>query len=377
LNNQINLIDQGIEKMNKNELDTPVAIIDLDVMEKNISEMAEIAKKSGIQLRPHIKTHKVPEIASMQIKAGARGITCAKLGEAEVMVDSIGIDDVFIANLIVGSQKIDRLLKLSEKAKVIVGVDSVEVAQPISDYAIKQGLKVPVLIKIDVGLQRLGVPYGKPALELAEKIDKMKGLELEGIYTHEGHAYGVTDNNQIKSIALEAGHKMIQTAEMIREAGIEVKTVSVGSTPTVRTSLTIEGITEVRPGAYVFNDYFEMRLGVSTEYDCAFTIFATVISVPSEDRAVIDAGTKSYTSDKAQAFGIYGLIKGMPDVRLVRAYEEHGVINMPEGKLKVGDRIEIIPNHVCPVVNLFDEVVALRKDKVEAIWKVSARGKLM
>ncbi|MGB9597826.1 MAG: alanine racemase, partial [Candidatus Poribacteria bacterium] len=269
-----------------------------------------------------------------------------------------------------------RLLKLSEKAKVIVGIDSIDVAQPISDYAEKRGMKIPVLIKIDVGLQRLGVPYGKSALELAKKIDKMKGLKLEGIYTHEGHAYGVTDNSQIKTIALSTGDMMLQTAEMIKTAGIEINTISVGSTPTVRTSLTINGITEVRPGAYVFNDYFEMRLGISSENDCAFTILSTVISVPSENRAIIDAGTKSYTSDKAQAFGVYGLIKGMSDVKLVRAYEEHGVLDIPKGKLKVGDKIEVIPNHVCPVVNLYDELVALRKDKIETIWKVSARGKL-
>ncbi len=362
--------------MVKEELDTPVAIIDLDVMEKNISEISEIAKNSGVRLRPHIKTHKVPEIASMQIEAGAIGITCAKLGEAEVMVNSIGADDIFIANVIIGDQKIERLLKLSEKAKVVVGVDSVDVAQQMSDYAVRQGFKIPVLIKIDVGLQRLGVLYGNPALELAKKIDKMKGLRLEGIYTHEGHSYGVTDNSQIKVIALEAGKMMLQTAEMIRESGIEVNTISVGSTPTVRTSLTIKGITEVRPGAYVFNDYYEMRLGISSEFDCAFTILATVISVPSDDRAIIDAGTKSYTSDKAQAFGVYGIVKGMPDVKLIRAYEEHGVLSIPKGKLKVGDKVEIIPNHVCPVVNLYDELIGLRKGKIETVWKVSARGKL-
>jgi len=362
--------------MNKYELDTPVAVIDLDIMQKNISEMANIAKNSGVQLRPHVKTHKVPEIASMQLKAGANGIACAKLGEAEVMVDAIGVNDIFIANLIVGEQKIERLLKLSEKARISVGVDSVNVAQPISDSAKKRGVKIPVIIKVDTGLHRIGVPHGEPAVELAKKIDKMAGLVFGGIYTHEGHAYGLTEPNQAKSLALEAGQMMIQTAEMIRKAGIEVKTISVGSTPTARISCTINGITEVRPGTYIFNDYFEMRLGVATENDCALTILATVISVPADERAVIDAGTKSFTSDKAQAFGVYGLIKGMPDVSLVRAYEEHGVLNTPKNKFRVGDKVEIIPNHVCPAVNLFDELVALRNDKVEAIWKVSARGKL-
>jgi D-serine deaminase-like pyridoxal phosphate-dependent protein len=247
-------------------------------------------------------------------------------------------------------------LKLSEKAKISVGIDSVEVAQPISDSAFKRGIKIPVIIKIDTGLQRTGVPYGKPAVELAKKIVKMPGLLLAGIYTHEGHVYNVTNFDEVR----------------------HVETISVGATPSAKITCTVNGITENRPGTYVFNDYFEIKLGAAKEEDCALTILATVISVPTDDRAVIDAGTKSLTSDKAQAFGVYGLVKGMPDVKLIRAYEEHGVLKIDPSKvkLKVGDKLEVIPNHVCPAVNLFDELVVVRNDCVETTWKVSARGKL-
>ena len=364
--------------MDKYELDTPVAVIDLDIMEKNISDMADFANSAGVKLRPHIKTHKTPEIASMQLKAGANGITCAKLGEVEVMIDSIAVDDIFIANQIVGGEKIQRLLKLSERAKISVGVDSVKVAQPISDVAVKHGVKIPVIIKIDVGLKRTGVPYGEPAVELAKKIVKMHGLLLAGIYTHEGHVYNVTGFDEVRQVGLESGQMMIETADMMRKSGIDVETISVGATPSAKITCTVNGVTETRPGTYVFNDYFEIKLGAAKEEDCALTILATVISVPTDDRAVIDAGTKSLTSDKAQAFGVYGLVKGIPDVKLTRAYEEHGVLKLDNAKarLKVGDKIEVIPNHVCPAVNLFDELVVIRNDRVETTWKVSARGKL-
>jgi len=364
--------------MHKYELDTPVAIINLDIMERNISDMADFAKGAGVRLRPHIKTHKVPEITRKQLEAGAAGITCAKLGEAEVMAEAAGAEDIFIANLIVGDDKIRRLLNLAERVRMSVGVDSVEVAQPISDAATQRGLKLPVLIKIDVGLKRTGVPYGEPAVQLARKIKEMPGLELIGIYTHEGQVYGAKNSEHVYEMAREAGQRIVQTADMIREAEIQIDTVSVGATPSARITCTVPGITETRPGTYVFNDLYQIKLGAAGEQDCALTVLATVISVPDRDRAVIDAGTKSFFSDKSSDFGVYGLVKGMPNVALVRAYEEHGVLEVDtsEGELKVGDKLEIIPNHVCPAVNLFDELVGVRNDNVTVNWKVNARGKL-
>ncbi len=364
--------------MLKSGLDTPVAVVDLDVMERNISEMASSIKDIGVNLRPHIKTHKTSEITCKQLEAGAIGITCAKLGEAEVMADAAGAMDIFIANLIVGSDKIRRLLKLAERVKVSVGIDSVEIGEPISRAAERRGLKIPVLIKVDVGLERTGVPYGDPAVELAKKIDKMHGLELAGIYTHEGQVYKAKSSKGLYRLARESGQRMVQTAKMIRKAGIELDTVSVGTTPSARITCRTPGVTETRPGTYVFNDFSQIKLGIAREEDCALTVLATVISVPDRDRAIIDAGTKCLTSDKVAIFGVYGLVKGMPHVALVRAYEEHGVLKVDpsEGKLKVGDKLEIIPNHVCPVVNLFDELVGMRNDIVTVKWSVTARGKV-
>jgi D-serine deaminase-like pyridoxal phosphate-dependent protein len=261
---------------------------------------------------------------------------------------------------------------------VSVGVDSVEVGQPISDASAERGLKLPVLIKVDVGLARTGVPYGKPTVQLARKIKEMPGLQLSGIYTHEGQVYSAKTSEDLQRLAQEAGQRMIQTAEMIRETGIQLDTVSVGATPSARITCQVPGVTEARPGTYVFNDFSQIKLGVATEQDCALTVLATVISVPDRDRAVIDAGTKCLSSDKSSAFGAYGLVKGMPHITLVRAYEEHGVLEVDpsEGELKVGDKLEIIPNHVCPVVNLFDELLGSRNDIVTAKWDVAARGKV-
>lgn len=364
--------------MHKYDLDTPVAVVDLDIMERNIADMANFAKEAGVCLRPHVKTHKVPEITRMQLQAGASGITCAKLGEAEIMADAANAKDIFIANLIVGKDKIRRLLNLAERIKMSVAVDSIEVAEALSNAALNRELKLNVLIKVDVGQERTGVKYGEPSVELAKKIDSMKGLELEGIYTHEGHVYNASGAEEVQQIARESGQRIVDTAEMIRGAGIAVKTVSVGATPSAKITCLTPGINEIRPGTYVFDDYFQIKLGAAVEQDCAFTVLATVISVPAPDRAVIDAGTKSYFSDKSVAFGVYGLVKGKPHLKLVRAYEEHGVLKVDPtmGNIKVGDKVEVIPNHVCPAVNLFDEIVGIRNDMVTLTWNVAARGKL-
>jgi D-serine deaminase-like pyridoxal phosphate-dependent protein len=213
---------------------------------------------------------------------------------------------------------------------------------------------------------------------LAKEIEKMPGLEFAGIYTHEGQVHSAKSSENLRQLAREAGKKMVQTAEMVREAGIRLDVVSVGATPSARITCKTPGVTETRPGTYVFNDFSQIRLGVCEEEDCALTVLATVISVPDQDRAVIDAGTKCLSSDKSSAFGTYGLVRDMPYVNLIRAYEEHGVLKVDPswGKVEVGDKLEIIPNHVCPVANLFDEVVGVRNDIVTTTWNVAARGKV-
>ncbi len=365
----------------KDDLDTPVVAIDLDIMERNISWLAELARANHIQLRPHIKTHKIPEIADLQLKAGAIGITCAKIGEAEVMIGKSKANDIFIAYQIVGAEKVRRLLKLAEHPKLkrlSIGADSVEVARPISDAARRRGLKIPVILKTDVGFSRTGVPAGRPTLDLAWKIEKMPGLKLAGIYTYEGQVYRAKTPRDMRPLAHGACQRLTETAELLRKSGIVVDTVSVGATPAARFTSKFPGIMELRCGTYVFNDQMQILCGSAEAGDCALTIVATVISVPSSDRAVIDAGSKSVTSENISKFGVFGLIKGRPDLRFVGANEEHGMIKMtsPQRKLKVGDRLEIIPNHVCPVMNLHDEAVGIRNGRVETVWAIAARGKI-
>ncbi|MBD3184723.1 alanine racemase [Candidatus Poribacteria bacterium] len=364
--------------MNKLDLDTSAAVIDLDIMEQNINSMGEFAKSYGVTLRPHVKTHKIPEIAQKQIQAGAKGITCAKLSEAQVMIEKADIHDIFVANVIFGQEKLDKLLELSQKSDISVGVDSFEVAEPISQKAVQHGTRIPVILKIDVGLNRLGVLPGEFALDIVRKLSNMKGLIFRGIYTHEGHVYGAENFEEVRQIGLKAGKVMVETAQLLRDNNIETEVVSVGATPSAKVTCTVPGITETRPGTYVFNDNYQIKLGVAKESQCAMSVLATVISVPAPDRAIIDAGTKSFFSDKSSDFGVYGLVKGKPHLHLIRAYEEHGVFSVkPDGrKPEVGDKVEIIPNHVCPVVNLFDYVTGVRNDIVETRWEVAARGKL-
>lgn len=360
--------------MNKFDLETPSVVIDLDILEHNITNMSGFMKSHHVNLRPHIKTHKIPEIAALQIKAGATGITCAKISEAEVMLAVS--NDVFIANMIVGQQKIERLLQLAKKIHISVGVDCFENAEAISIAAAKHGLQIPVVVKIDSGLKRTGVESPEKALALCQKLDKLSGIKLHGIYTHEGHAYGETDPIKLKELGLSIGQMMVDAAGLLQRAGFDIKTVSVGTTPLAKVTPTVSGITEARPGTYVFNDIMGINAGVATAHDCALTVLATVISTPTPDRAVIDAGTKILSSDKAPAYGSFGIIKNRPDLKLARAYEEHGVITFDPQKetLKINDRVEIIPNHVCPVVNLVDDVFGIRGEKIETHWKVAARG---
>lgn len=365
----------------QDRLDTPQVLIDLDRLQKNIDRLAGWARKNGKSVRPHIKTHKVPEIADLQLRAGAVGITCAKIGEAEVMIERSRADDIFIAYQIVGADKIARLLKLAAHPRLkrlSVGADSVAVAEPISDAARRKGLKIPVIIKVDVGYPRTGVASGRPTLALARRIAAMPGLTIGGLYAYEGQIFGARNPAEMSRLAGEAAGRLLLTADLLRRDGIPVETVSLGASPSSRFTVEIPGITEMRCGTYVFNDQMQIRYGAAKEADCALTILSTVISVPARNRAVVDAGSKTITSERSSEFGVFGLVPGRPDLRFTGATEEHGMIRMtsPRRRLKVGDRLEIIPNHVCPVMNLHDEVVIVRGGRVEAVWAVAARGKI-
>jgi D-serine deaminase-like pyridoxal phosphate-dependent protein len=365
--------------MHKTELDTPVVLVDLDRMEANIRDMADFARSAGVKLRPHVKTHKIPEIARHQLRAGATGVTVAKIGEAEVMADA-GIEDIFIAYEIIGPVKTARLLKLARKAKLRVAVDSIEGASALSEAAQSESLRLAVMIEVNGGLHRCGVLPGKPTLQLAREVVRMPGLNFKGIFTHVGYASPHPNEAERARAGRLEGETMAELAASIRSEGIEVEEVSVGSTPTAKIAGLVEGITEIRPGTYVFYCLNNVRQGVVRVEDCALTVQSMVISRPAPDRAIIDAGSKMLSSDK-RAFASpddgYGAVKGYPDVKIVRLNEEHGFLQLAgeSRELKIGDQVELVPNHVCPVVNLQDQLVGVRNGQVEVVWDVAARGK--
>ncbi len=374
--------------MHVTELDTPALVVDLDVLAANIEAMASIAREAGVRLRPHTKTHKCPEIARLQVDAGAAGITVAKLGEAEVMADA-GFDDVLVAYPIVGEAKLARLRALRERARVRVSLDSVAVARGIGSVG-SAADPVEVLIEVDTGHHRMGRPPGGVTAQLAAEVAAVPGLEVVGLLSHAGHAYRA-EPGDLAAVAAREADDLAATAEACARAGIEIREISVGSTPTAGAVSGAAGITESRPGTYVFNDVQQMRLGVATEADCAARVLATVVSRPWEDRFVIDAGSKSLSSDGGDGppFPGRGVLAGRPDLELDFLTEEHGVgheiaggwdqdggQDVGGGGLEVGDRLEVIPLHVCSSVNLFDTAAGVRAGVVERELVIAGRGKV-
>ncbi|HEV2107179.1 MAG TPA: alanine racemase [Thermomicrobiales bacterium] len=359
------------------DLDTPCLVVDESRLQANIAEMASFAASAGVGLRPHIKTHKTPEIARLQLAAGAVGLTCAKLGEAEIMVGLAGADDVLLAYPTVGETKIARLLALMERARITVALDSREAGRALCQAMAAQDRILDVYVEVNTGQDRAGAHFGDEAVSLAKDLARIPGLRVIGIMTHEGQA-NAAEPDQLESVALEAGRAIVATAEAIRAAGIDIQEVSVGSTPAAKFTPTVPGVTEMRPGTYVFNDNSAFRHGRTGPEDCALHILATVVSRPAPDRAVIDAGSKTLTMDPSKSHPGHGYIVGHPNARIARISEEHGVVLLPEGEdgFHVGHRVEIIPNHVCPAVNLQDQLFILRDGRLADVWDIAARGKV-
>ena len=362
--------------MRVSELDTPTLLVDLDLLHANIQHTAEVARTADLKLRPHTKTHKTPEIAKLQLQCGAVGVTVAKIGEAEVMADA-GIEDIFIAHQIVGSQKIERLVALARRAKLAVGVDSAEAAAPLSMSFAQQGLRLPVLLEVDVGLHRCGIPP-EEALDLARHINTLPGLNLVGLFTYPGQVYAARNENEVAGIAAHEARTMGQIARQIAPIANITDRISGGSTPTAAHYHTECGLTEIRPGTYVFNDRTQIDRWAARPAACALTILATVVSTPEPGRAVLDAGSKALSSDPAPESPGCGMLKEDNNALLVKLNEEHGFLDLSQADLKlhIGDKVEIIPNHACVVCNLHDEMIAVRSDEVIETWPIAARGKL-
>ena len=354
----------------KEQLDTPVLLIDLDVMESNVARMAHYFQGVDAELRPHTKTHKTPILAHKQIEAGAIGITCAKLGEAEVMV-AAGIRDVLIANEIVPHQKITRLVNLARHADMMVAVDDAGNVENLSQAARDKGVNLRVLVDVNVGMNRCGVLPGRPALQLARKVEQSRNLIFAGIMGYEGHTVAIPNFTERKREAEKALTHLIETKELIEQNGLEVRIVSSGGTGTYNITGQFPGVTEVQAGSYILMD--TNYRSVLSDFGCALTVLATVISKPDRDTAIIDAGIKTVTKE----FGLPE-IKNVDGAELVHLSEEHGKLSLNGSSkdLKPGDKLELTPSHGCTTINLHDKFYGIRDGRLESVWDIAARGKV-
>ena len=342
------------------ELDTPALVVDLNVLERNIANMADHCRSLGIPLRPHTKTHKVPEIAKMQLAAGAQGIVCQKLGEAEAMARA-GIRDILIPYNIVGTPKLRRLTALSQMATIMVAVDSIATAEGISRQAAMDGCAIPVLVELDTGGRRCGVQSPQAAVTLAQAIDRLPGLRLRGVMTYPSR--------------LEAKAFLDETTALFGQAGLCCEVISGGGTGDEAQSRAI-GCTETRSGSYVYEGM--SRIHGSEDLDparCPLRMITTVVSVPTADRIILDGGQKTYEGPAPMP---YGLIIEQPQAKIYGMSVEHGHVDVSacSHRFQVGEKLSVIPRHGGRTSNAHDELVAARDGQVEAIWSIAGRGKV-
>lgn len=360
-------------------IDTPALLINYDLVMENLRYMQEKADKHKVRLRPHTKTHKMPELANLQVNMGACGITVAKVGEAEVMAEH-GLSDIFIANEIIGISKLERIRALNRNVKIRIGVDNEYQVDQIEEVFKDEPKALEVLIEIEVGENRSGVITDEQLLRLVGHIKNKKGISLKGVFSHEGHSYKAKDTEDCRRITAESQQRTLRAANIIKDMGIAVDTVSIGATPSLMHSDIMEGVTEIRPGTYIFMDVGQGS-AINDFSRCAATVLTSVISKPTDERIVLDAGAKALTA-QTRSGGIcetsgYGLVKNSNNVRLSGVYDEHGLIYSREycNYIEVGDKIEVIPNHICPVCNLYESAYLVSKGKVLREIPILCRGK--
>ena len=358
--------------MHKTELDTPALLIDLDKMEANIQTMANYFSTVNADLRPHVKTHKTPIIAHKQIAAGAIGVTCAKLGEAEAVIHA-GIRDVLIANQVVGPQKIARLINLAKHSEIMVAVDNAENVQAISEAAAAKGATVRMLIEVNIGMNRCGVEPGKPTLALAEQIHQCPNVVFEGLMGYEGHTVAKPNRAERNTAAREAMQRLVETKHYLEKHNVEIPIMSGGGTGTFNITGSLSEMTEVQAGSYVLMDSTYRNVeGIGDHFDCALSVLATVVSRPSPNRVIVDTGLKVL----AKEFGIPQPV-GVNGIEMTGLSEEHGTMQVSDESvsLKPGNKLEILPTHCCTTVNLHDRYYGIRNGIVESVWDIAARGK--
>lgn len=345
------------------DLDTPAVLIDLDRVEANLGRAQAYADAHGLRLRPHIKTHKLPELARLQVELGAVGITCQKIGEAEVMADA-GLDDILLTFNLIGRAKLTRLVALARRVRLGVAIDNEIVARGLSDAMAGVGLELPVLVECDTGAERCGVQSAEEATALARIVAALPGLRFDGLMTYPP-----------KHRTLQVNAWLSEAKAAVEAAGIECRTVSNGGTPDLYSAHQVAVATEHRPGTYIYSDRSLVAGGFGTFEDCALRVLTTVVSRPTDGRAILDAGSKTFSSD---TLGLpdYGYFVEYPQLVLEKFSEEHGHVDCSASNARpaVGERVTVIPNHACVVSNLFDTVYGVRGDRVERAFTVAARG---
>ncbi|MEW6322631.1 MAG: alanine racemase [Acidobacteriota bacterium] len=360
------------------DLRTPSVVIDRARLVKNLDRMQAAADARGIRLRPHAKTHKSPRVAAWQVERGAVGICCAKLGEAEVFADA-GIADIRLPYPL-HPVHAPRVLALLDRARISFIVDHLDVARGWSHAMQAAGRTVDVLVKVDVGFHRCGIDPALPgAAAFVAEVAALPGLTLKGLLSHAGQGYHATSAEHLRTIAEEEAETLRTLRAALEAAGVAIDEVSAGATPTARFSLQLDGLTEFRPGNYVYFDRTQVGLGAATLDDCALTVLAMVVSKPAPDRVIFDAGSKTLAADGARGFtrlAGYGAVLDHPDLIVERLSEEHATVRAPGGTpLEPGDRVRIVPNHSCVVSNLADQVWLLDADGTVEPMPVAARGR--
>jgi D-serine deaminase-like pyridoxal phosphate-dependent protein len=369
------------------DLRTPCVLVDRTRVERNIARMQDAANARGMRLRPHAKTHKSVALARLQVGRGAVGICCAKLGEAEVFADA-GVEDIRLPYPL-NPVNADRVIALLDRAHLSFIVDHMEVARGWSRAMQDARRTVDVLVKVDVGFHRCGIdPDAVDAAGFVARIAGLPGLRFRGLLSHAGHAYGATSDAETSAIADAEARLLRGLAARVADRGVPVEEISVGATPTARFSLQQHGITELRPGNYIYYDRTQVGLGAASWSDCALTVLARVVSRPADDRIILDCGSKTLTNDAARGTGhtaghgavLRALDSDAPDEALVveRLSEEHANVRVRDGgsALKPGDLVRVVPNHSCVVSNLVDAVWVVAGESVVDQLEVSARGRI-
>ncbi len=356
------------------QLETPVPVVDLDRMALNLDRMAAYATLHGLHLRPHVKTHKSPRIAAEQLRNGAVGLTCATLREAEVMSEVC--DDLLIAYPPVGSARLERMARLPRSVRVSVAADDANALSALSVAAKLGQRSFDVFAEADLGMHRVGVSSPARAVALARAIADTSSLNFAGLLFYPGHIRQEVDQQGAPLATLTA--QLAEYTGALLDAGLPARVVSGGSTPAAWRMHEVAGVTEVRPGTYVYNDRTTALIGACDWDDCALTVLATVVSTAVKGQVVIDAGSKALGREPLRAEGDgYGAVLEHPDVLVVRMSEEHGILDTSksEWRPRLGDLVRIVPNHVCIAVHCFDEIIGVRGHAVETRWPITARGR--